>query len=270
MWQDKSLRFIRKLECLRLPDHARKRIWKGFMEPGNTYQRPLFTRYRINAFEERSCVALSYTWEPSEHEEKRSGYYYVKGRNGRVRHGPGYAQSGHPVGLLGRPITTEEELVLLAQRMSCDLVSDNTGTLELSSRLPHMRAFKILKLLEAITADHWWTRAWTFPENYRGRLAIHLLIPHLPILENQKCSYPSLFGSIPGELRISSVKFHMVATRFSLAFVPTTHDKEKAKETVLRRAPKSTLLLQEMDADGCDVAPKAMSHQIIEDIEERN
>lgn len=177
-----------------------------------------------------------------------------------------YTRSDHPVGLLGRPIT-KEELVLLAELMSCDLVSQNEDTLELTSMLPRMRA---LKLLEALTPDHWWTRAWTFQENYRGGLAMHLLISHSSTLESQKCSYSSLFGSIPGELRINSVDFHMVTARFALAFVPTTDDEKKAKETVLRRAPKYTWLLQNMDVGGCNVAAKAMSHRIIEDIKDRN
>lgn len=67
-----------------------------------------------------------------------------------------YTRSDHPVGLLGRPIT-KEELVLLAELMSCDLVSQNEDTLELTSMLPRMRA---LELLEALTSDHWWTPVW--------------------------------------------------------------------------------------------------------------
>ncbi|KAH8889905.1 hypothetical protein GQ53DRAFT_842473 [Thozetella sp. PMI_491] len=114
-----------------------------------------------------------------------------------------YQCSSHPVALLGRPLWTRAELQLLARILSGDLVDKATDVCEVT---------EALWLLYEITQDRWWTRAWTFQENYRGRERMRLLIRHNPLLERQKLQY-AMFGKIPGELSVNSVHFSKQATR---------------------------------------------------------
>jgi hypothetical protein len=72
-----------------------------------------------------------------------------------------YSLSKHPVALLGRPIEWEHELDLLNRILTAKLVDELNIT-------KHDEILQALSLLSRITKDRWWTRAWTFQEDYRG------------------------------------------------------------------------------------------------------
>ena len=62
--QKQARGFLENLECFRLESHGSnilRRVW-------------------INAFEERSYVALSYTWRPSDYEDQANGDYFIEDR----------------------------------------------------------------------------------------------------------------------------------------------------------------------------------------------
>jgi len=122
-----------------------------------------------------------------------------------------YEQSKHPVGLLARPLDDQNELHLLGQVLCGHFVDDQ-------SRLADSvgAAKWALHILYEITQDRWWTRAWTFQENYRGGPRMKLLIPHHHSLEQSKRD-KKIFGRVPNELCISSVRFFEQATRLCLA-----------------------------------------------------
>ncbi|CAG7563214.1 unnamed protein product [Fusarium equiseti] len=67
----KCLKFIRELECLAMVE--------------NPSEKPRLIRRRINAFEENDYVALSYTWDKSDHESPEKGRYEVRTRDQRPR-----------------------------------------------------------------------------------------------------------------------------------------------------------------------------------------
>ncbi|KAH6955988.1 hypothetical protein BKA56DRAFT_602692 [Ilyonectria sp. MPI-CAGE-AT-0026] len=181
-----------------------------------------------------------------------------------------YAKSNHPVALLSMRIRLREDLALLTQLMSGELVCKSRTKFNLAPTLDRQHACKVLKLLEAITSDDWWTRAWTFQENYRGAEKMSLLLPHTQSLEHPKRYRSDLFDSIPGELRINSAEFHMAATAFCLAFIPTTDSEKKTREFVLGKAPRYSFLLREVAGDSDMRVTQAMSHQIIRNIGQRN
>lgn len=179
-----------------------------------------------------------------------------------------YGRSRHPVGLLYQPIMSIVELELLAGLMNGRFVVKSGSEYNLSPGLLCESACKILELLEAIVSDIWWTRAWTYQENYRGRIYTKLLIPHCISSENYQNDYVELFGDVPGEIVLNSTKFHAAATTFCLAFDPPA-SLIKARELVLERARKYKLLLEKPGADGRDLATRSMTPLIVADIEKR-
>ncbi|KAI3322845.1 heterokaryon incompatibility protein-domain-containing protein [Xylariaceae sp. AK1471] len=182
-----------------------------------------------------------------------------------------YSCSNYPIGLLYQPILSMAELKLLTGLITWrksvvkyGLESKN------SSALPRQSPRKTLELLEAIVSDMWWTRAWTYQENYRAGTNMKLLIPHCISSEefpdDYSDDYVEISKDLPGEILLNSTRFHEVATAFCLAFQPLDNDLLEAKKLVLERARKYTLLLQESD---CDLARRSMSPSIIADIEKR-
>jgi len=178
-----------------------------------------------------------------------------------------YSLSDHPVALLGRPIQSEDEMATLSAILRGVLVKYHNGGFALSKNAEYDKARKMLDLLYEITRDKWWTRAWTFQENYRAGLKMTLLIHHDPDLEAAKRSFLSgkkaMFGVVPGELSVQSVKFSESATKFCLAFrrhdFATNEDGEKITH-ILKTAGRYKILL----------APStSMSGTIISDVQWR-
>jgi len=188
-----------------------------------------------------------------------------------------YHCSEHPIGLLYQPaITSIEVLDLLAGLMEKRFVQSvqhgqDEKKFELTSGLSPETKRKILELLEAIVSDLWWTRAWTYQENYRGGKEMRLLIPHTIAPTDYCAHYVELFGDVPGEIILNSTEFHEAATAFCLAFEPATQAMGliKARELILERARRYRLLLRERGRFGLDLARKSMTPSIIVDIEKR-
>ncbi|KAI1132700.1 heterokaryon incompatibility protein-domain-containing protein [Nemania abortiva] len=179
-----------------------------------------------------------------------------------------YYCSSHPIGLLSRPVISIEELKLLAALMEWAFVGQFGSEVMSSSRLPGGSPCRTLKLLEAIVGDTWWTRAWTYQENYRGGTDMKLLIPHCIPSEDYCDDYVEYFGDVPGEIILNSADFHEAATAFCLAF-DAPAELMGARSLVLERARRFTLLLEKPDLNGRDLATRSMSPLIIADIEKR-
>ncbi|KAI0441014.1 heterokaryon incompatibility protein-domain-containing protein [Xylaria telfairii] len=179
-----------------------------------------------------------------------------------------YSCSQHPIGLLYQPILSIADLKLLEGLMKGEYLDKNGSKFNLTATLPRESACKTLELLEAIVSDMWWTRAWTYQENYRGNTAMQLLIPHCISSEDYHNGYSRLFKDVPGEVVLNSTRFHEAATAFCLAFDPP-NNLANAKKLVLERAGKYTLLLQESDPFGNNLARRSMSPSIVANIEKR-
>ncbi|KAI1345653.1 heterokaryon incompatibility protein-domain-containing protein [Xylaria sp. FL0043] len=299
----KSAEFVQRLECLYLPRHTYipgATVWPT--RSGGVRQPTTFLRDTpIDALEEHDYVALSYTWDPPSQSEEEYGEYYVESRDGgilqsQVRNSVFervikymvyfdlhrlwidreciqqedgtkketavqamdlvYSCSNHLIGLLSQPVMSITELELLAGLMKGQVIEPRAKS-------------KTLEILEAIVGDFWWTRAWTYQENYRGCLYMKLLIPHRISSGDYSSNYIKLFGNIPGEIVVESTRFHEAATAFCLAFDPPP-GLMAAKKIVLERACKFTLLLEKPSVRGHNLATSSMSPLIIADIEKRN
>ncbi|KAI1142683.1 hypothetical protein F5Y05DRAFT_365706 [Hypoxylon sp. FL0543] len=263
---------------------------------------------------ERDYIAVSYTWEPSKQEEEEgkdeeeaSGRFLIEShRTGKpplpsdVRDGVWrrvlnyadhvdceniwidrecidqdndaeksamiqsmhlvYGQSKHPIALLTRPIDTAEELDLLIDLMCGEVSVEDEPA--------------VLDLLKDITSDLWWTRAWTFQEDYRASIRMKLLIPHHRSLERRKLAVRDnagrhLLGRIDGEICIYSIDFRKRATEFCLS-----HRKRSGRrdicDKILKAATKYNVLLRDERAPA-DLASisRSMSPLIISDIDSR-
>jgi hypothetical protein len=309
--QRKYLHFIRQLECLSVDESSREELVRpvGSLKPRSWSQRITLKRRKIDAFKEENYVALSYTWEGSDHEDQSSGKYEVQtrderqffpspvrdcvfdrllsymqakdlsllwidrhcvkqktcGKKGVCSHARCnqkqdaiqtmdlvYKLSKHPVALLGMPIEWQDELDLLAKVLTGQLVYKPLGTsnFQLSQTTSQDEASRALALLSRITKDRWWTRAWTFQENYRAGANMTLLIRHPPFLEAQKRSY-ALFSDVSCEICIKSVDFCKTSTELCLAVqaqTPRQPDASCHAEQVLEVVGKYTVLLDRSES----------------------
>ena len=173
-----------------------------------------------------------------------------------------YSLSDFPVGLLSVQIESEEHMSLLTELLCGEFVRDEkkTSSTEYDLGISPRKAQKALTLLELLTSDPWWTRAWTFQEDYRSSIKMTLLISHHPSLEDQKRDARGVLGDLPGEICVKSADFRTEATKFCVAYQKVNHGRqhEGICQNILKRAGKYTILLPEKD--------KPMSPIIFEDI----
>lgn len=156
-----------------------------------------------------------------------------------------YSRSSHPVALLSRPVTSYNELKLLADIMQNKFKARNKSMVGPGSK----RAYGALHLLRLMTNDPWWTRAWTYQENYRAGVAMMLLIPHSSDVEGWKhLIETSMSHYIEGEIAIKSVDFMKAATLFCEEYKQAKYRLTKmergAIEGILSKAAKYTALLE--------------------------
>ncbi|KAK2666856.1 hypothetical protein RAB80_017277 [Fusarium oxysporum f. sp. vasinfectum] len=298
--QEKCLDFIRELECLSIDE--------------NSSEGTRLIRHKINAFEKQDYVALSYTWDNSDHENPEKGKYKVQTRDQHPRFLPSpvrdcvfdrvflfmqakglhrlwidrhcvrqrtcktkgicphnrckekqraietmdlvYSLSKRSVALLGRPIEWEHELDLLFRILTGKLVEELNIT-------KHDEILQALSLLSRITKDRWWTRAWTFQEDYRGRPDMTLLIRHPQFLEAKKQGY-RIFENVPNELCINAVCFSKASTEFCRAVQDESTQRDDVShhtKHILGVAGKYTLLLDRT---------MPMTPKVIADIQRRS
>ncbi|KAL9137057.1 MAG: hypothetical protein Q9175_001735 [Cornicularia normoerica] len=180
-----------------------------------------------------------------------------------------YSFSRYPVGLLTKPIESQKTLDLLNTFLHSDFLktSGHQYVPALKPELSVEAALEVLEVLDYITSDKWWTRAWIFQEDYRSSVKMNLLIPHSLCLRNHH-DHKKWCG-IPGELQVNSAAFHVESTRFCLAFLRKAGDERQSDrarcEDILKRAGRYNVLYQHGY-----LASKAMSPFIFADIGSRN
>ncbi|KAI0903615.1 heterokaryon incompatibility protein-domain-containing protein [Ustulina deusta] len=171
-----------------------------------------------------------------------------------------YSLSEHPVALLTRPVNRADDLELLNQILNGQLVEGDGTRFRLSTKTSLHKASSAIRLLEEITSDTWFTRCWTFQENYRAGIRMELLIPHPPALSGNK---PPLLGFLDGELRINSADFHEKATQLCLAYQKDQPGLANSCGQILNRVGKYKILLQNGDCSArCSMTPTIMKDLI--------
>jgi len=180
-----------------------------------------------------------------------------------------YGKSKYPIALLARPVQSSGELELLAQICRGHLVDAESGRFVLAGT-SRQTALAAMQLLKDITDDLWWTRGWTYQENYRAFLKMVLLVPHDPALNRRKDK--RLFGSLSGQLCIPSQDFHARATKFCLAFHAQYYGPgdQRLYDSVMLRTKSYRTLSDEQIALGQVASPQAMSPIIFGDVIQRD
>ncbi|EMT67739.1 hypothetical protein FOC4_g10005848 [Fusarium odoratissimum] len=266
--QQKSLGFLKKLKCL---------YFKNRDHVGSSTQ-PTLGLVPINAFKEANYVALSYTWKPSPEEVDISdgGYLVEDIQSGHPKPSSEgeskeigmqamdrvYSLSEYPAALLSRNINTSKQLQLLTYILSGSFVT-RRGDKYLPSSSAHRKSvLDAFQLLHYITSDTWFSRGWTYQENYRANNNMTLLITHSLTINLKKPSHH--FKSLDGELLISSKDFYEEATKLCLAY-SNYQPTPPYLTTILSRAKRYKISLASSDGS----APVSMSPTIIEDIRSR-
>jgi hypothetical protein len=173
-----------------------------------------------------------------------------------------YSLSRHPIALLTHVIETTEEVDLLASLLTGDIRAEEKPTL--------------LDLLNVITSDLWWQRAWTFQEDYKASTRMNLLIPHTFNVESHKQSILDLsngqllFGKVPQEICIKSTDFRGCATEFCLRYMQEQPEAEATCNKIIRTAGKYNVLLrQEALSTSYPMISRSMTPNILADIDRR-
>jgi hypothetical protein len=131
-----------------------------------------------------------------------------------------YRNSRKPVALLSIQIDSQDKLDHLTGVLRKEYINGGDygdGPLKLKPNLRPKIAIRILNLLDYITSDVWWTRAWTFQEEYCSFWKMCFLIRHRPGLDKERAN--EVCGNICNELEIKSADFRGHATRFCLAYL---------------------------------------------------
>jgi Heterokaryon incompatibility protein (HET) len=129
-----------------------------------------------------------------------------------------YRNSYKPVALMSVQIDSQVKLDLLTSLMREEFIDggDYDGPPKLDRSMRPKFAMKILNLLEHITSDQWWKRAWPFQEECCSFLKMCLLIRHRSGLDKVRAK--EVCGDISNELEIKSADFRTEATKFCLAY----------------------------------------------------
>ncbi|KAI1098019.1 hypothetical protein F4804DRAFT_325892 [Jackrogersella minutella] len=303
----KSLECLYLAEDNEEPSGKRRRVANGSV---STSCSELLRRRSLdpvsNAEDGREYIAVSYTWESSKEEAKENseGRYFVEPRRAGEPALPSevrdvvwnrvlnyadhvgceniwidrecidqenkvaqeeaiqsmhlvYSLSQWPIALLTRTIETEEELDLLINLIKYGKVNAEDEP-------------ALLALLDDITSNYWWTRAWPFQEDYRASIRMMFLIPHRRDLERRKQVAlddrdEPLLGDVEGEVCINSADFKTLATEFCLSYRKRSKGNDIC-DKILRTATKYNVLLKEECATPYYSASRSMSPTILKDI----
>ncbi|KAK5657404.1 hypothetical protein OQA88_2974 [Cercophora sp. LCS_1] len=160
-----------------------------------------------------------------------------------------YELSDHPVGLLGRPISSIGELNLLGKLLQGRLTISHEDGFILPPNMRSRQVRRVLAMLVGIASDDWWQRGWIFQENLRGAGRMTLLVRHSSGLESAKQTHrrsdgSALFGNVEGELCFSSEELSTEATKFCLALWegPVLHPSVRRLDEEAGRASVDSIL----------------------------
>jgi hypothetical protein len=181
-----------------------------------------------------------------------------------------YHLSRFPIALLSFRIDDVQTLNLLTGLLCGIFVSKNTRLTSCAKKVNTIE--NVLEMLRSIVVDRWWTRAWTFQEDYQAGMEMELLFSHANHLEMMKVRWSELLGDLKGELCVSSVDFRTEATRFCLAYKAEQRHKYGNVgicDLVLQRAGKYTVLLENRSPGAHDTVCSPMSPRIFADLDSR-
>jgi hypothetical protein len=175
-----------------------------------------------------------------------------------------YRKSRHPIGLLAVILKTQREVNYLQTLMMGGATARDSE--DEYPRLAYPTTSRvslgIFDVLAYLHTDRWWTRAWTFQEEYLSSTSMRILIRREPGLVARH-----QFGSVQGELCLNVAQFRTQATLFLLAFKWEANRKSFKKcATMLKMYGRYDVQYRFQQ----DAKRKAMSPRIFADMQRRN
>lgn len=251
--------------CWKPPEDEREVAGSCFIEDDAGWSRRSEVRYsvwrRAVDYMQSRRPPVRYLWIDAEciaQEDSKAKAKAISEMDWLYRHG------SHPFGMLTRTVETEDEMHILAQILKRDMLflSEDTGEFSLMEKNA-ADAWPAIHVLDEITSDTWWTRAWIYQENYHGGKRMDLLMPHERKLEGLKTKHADLFGTLKGQLIINSIEFSRALTDLCSAFISTDPpgDQEEVAREVLSRAGRYSAFLEKRSS---------MSPTIIADVGKRD
>ncbi|KAM0708766.1 hypothetical protein Q7P35_005419 [Cladosporium inversicolor] len=172
-----------------------------------------------------------------------------------------YSGSKFPVGLMSTVLGTADSICLLGALLDGKLASEDG----IAADCDNQTIERVLNLLQTISADRFWTRAWILQEEYLSGIRMKLLIRHSPELEPLKKEVFGSTGEIEEEICFGAAHFREVATVFLLAL--QKYPLLQQKSTVLLRIFSKYNVLYNLTASA---NRKAISFKIMADLHERS
>ncbi|GAB7360175.1 hypothetical protein MBLNU230_g7937t1 [Neophaeotheca triangularis] len=171
-----------------------------------------------------------------------------------------YRVSSYPVGLLAVELSSQEEVDALEDLMSSRCVEWEPWRDDADPRLTEFCCPQtVLRVLQQLYDDPWWTRGWIYQEDYLSSIALDLLIRRGP-----NTNAPD-FGLFEDEMCLPMTTFREQATLFLHACQTEQLAMARPYEGMLQRFAKFNVLYHlSGDAKG-----KAMSARIIADVQQR-
>ena len=176
-----------------------------------------------------------------------------------------YSWSRFPIALLSVRINNSRELYLLTRLLRGEFAAYSS----IQDTPCSNEVEELLILLNRIVSNRWWSRTWTFQEDYRASISMKLLLRHAPMLERQKrsarkCSGENLFGILKGEICVSSADFRTECSELCTAYQKQTSNPEARQicRRIIERVPKYTVLLRKTNEHGERIIQNPMSPMI--------
>jgi hypothetical protein len=124
-----------------------------------------------------------------------------------------YQKADKSVGLLSRRIYISNGALMLADLLDGSLaLEDDLGQFRFRPSVCHRTINKVLRILQDLTEDHWWKRAWIYQEEYLSGRNMDLLIP-----VDLNVQVPPPYDRVPGEFCVQAPRFREQVTIFLLA-----------------------------------------------------
>jgi hypothetical protein len=175
-----------------------------------------------------------------------------------------YRDSRHPIGLLAVILNTQSGVNhVQTLMMGYATVRDNEDEYPrlICSTISRV-SLGIFDVLVHLHTDRWWTRAWTFQEEYLSSTSMRILIRREPGLMARH-----RFGFLQGGICLNAADFRTQATLFSLAFKrEANHKFAKKCATMLKMFGRYDIQYRFQH----DAKKRAMSPRIFAGMQRRN
>lgn len=177
-----------------------------------------------------------------------------------------YARCRYPVGLLATMLDDLDDIKLLRGLLQGKFAFEVGNRLELRIDCRDGKVVRLMALLQRLSQDPWWNRAWIFQEDYLGGPRMMLLIPyHRRLIP--KVHEDHRLSAIEDDICMNASEFRRRTTMFLLALKAKSPRQHEAEcQNLLGVFGKYNVLYRHEPS----AAGRAMSSKIFADLSKRS